>query len=163
MIRTTAREWTPIHKIIVTQSIIRASAAVYSYIRLIHSFVGGPPTPFKRWPPLRRAPDGKVIVMVAANEDGYRLDGFSCSLQQKSAADDIALHRTVRAALKDELGVLAAVFAGLSPEVPESLSVNGAGAFEVGGPEGDNGLSGKDFSRSTGPGRCTHVASQRRL
>lgn len=83
--------------------------------------------------------------MVAANEDGYRLDGFSCSLQQKSAADDIALHRTVRAALKDELGVLAAVFAGLSPEVPESLSVNGAGAFEVGGPEGDNGLSGKDF------------------
>lgn len=27
--------------------------------------------------------------------------------------------------------------------LPEQLTVNGAGAFEVGGPEGDNGLSGK--------------------
>jgi S-adenosylmethionine synthetase len=38
---------------------------------------------------------------------------------------------------------LAATLPGLSPEVPEALTVNGAGAFEVGGPEGDNGLSGK--------------------
>jgi len=94
-------------------------------------------------PGLKLGPDGKVIVMVAANEGGYGLDGFSCSLQQKSEADDIALHRTVRMVLKDELGVLATVFPGLSPEVPESLCVNGAGTFEVGGPEGDNGLSGK--------------------
>jgi S-adenosylmethionine synthetase len=39
--------------------------------------------------------------------------------------------------------VLSRALPGLSPGVPESLTVNGAGAFEVGGPEGDNGLSGK--------------------
>lgn len=32
---------------------------------------------------------------------------------------------------------------GLSADVPDDITVNGAGAFEVGGPEGDNGLSGK--------------------
>ena len=32
---------------------------------------------------------------------------------------------------------------GFKPTVPERFHVNGAGNFEVGGPEGDNGLSGK--------------------
>lgn len=94
-------------------------------------------------PGLKLGPDGKVIVMLASNESGYRLDRFSCSLQQKSEADDIALHRAVRLVLKDELAVLMTVFPRLSSEVPESLCINGAGAFEIGGPEGDNGLSGK--------------------
>jgi S-adenosylmethionine synthetase len=31
----------------------------------------------------------------------------------------------------------------LSTELPSQLTVNGAGAFEVGGPEGHNGMSGK--------------------
>ncbi len=39
--------------------------------------------------------------------------------------------------------VLSRVFADLVPNVPRKLSVNGAGTLEVGGPEGDNGLSGK--------------------
>ena len=39
--------------------------------------------------------------------------------------------------------VLSTAFADLAPDVPGELSVNGAGAFEIGGPEGDNGLSGK--------------------
>ena len=68
---------------------------------------------------------------------------FSCSLQQKSAADDLALHRAVRVALEEEMKNLSGSFPDLAPEIPRELSVNGAGAFEVGGPEGDNGLSGK--------------------
>src|SRR5262249_11171368 len=32
---------------------------------------------------------------------------------------------------------------GLQAGLPESIQVNGAGNFEVGGPEGDNGLNGK--------------------
>ena len=94
-------------------------------------------------PGLQLGPDGKVIVMVGQNDEGYRLDGFSCSLQQMAGASDIALHRKVRELLHEELGRLAANFGHLIPEMPESLSVNGAGTFEVGGPEGDNGLSGK--------------------
>ena len=37
----------------------------------------------------------------------------------------------------------AAAIPGFKPTVPERFHVNGAGNFEVGGPEGDNGLSGK--------------------
>jgi S-adenosylmethionine synthetase len=88
-------------------------------------------------------PDGKVIVIVGEKEGGYYLEGFSCSLQQMEGDSDIALHRKVREALTEELGYLATNFQPLSPEAPERLSVNGAGSFEVGGPEGDNGLSGK--------------------
>jgi S-adenosylmethionine synthetase len=94
-------------------------------------------------PDLQLGPDGKVIVMVSELDEGYVLDGFSCSLQQMAGASDIALHRKVRKLLEEELGRLSGELSCLSSQVPESLSVNGAGTFEVGGPEGDNGLSGK--------------------
>ncbi len=84
------------------------------------------------------------------NDDGCQplqrlgdLAAFSCSLQQQNQTDAVALHRAVRLALTEELRVLAQALPGLSSALPEQLSVNGAGAFEVGGPEGDNGLSGK--------------------
>ena len=94
-------------------------------------------------PELNLGPDGKVIVFVEEVSDGYCLEEFSCSLQQKSASDDLALHRAVRMTLEDEMKALSEVFSDLAPDVPRELSVNGAGTFEVGGPEGDNGLSGK--------------------
>jgi S-adenosylmethionine synthetase len=94
-------------------------------------------------PDLQLGPDGKVIVMVSEVNEGYVLDGFSCSLQQMAGASDIALHRKVRELLEAELDRLSIELSCLSPQIPKSLSVNGAGTFEVGGPEGDNGLSGK--------------------
>ncbi|MDA1326537.1 MAG: methionine adenosyltransferase domain-containing protein [Proteobacteria bacterium] len=94
-------------------------------------------------PDLGLGPDGKVIVIVEIEDDRYRLEGFSCSLQQKSTSDDLALHRAVRVTLEEELKRLSEVCPRLAPDVPRELSVNGAGTFEVGGPEGDNGLSGK--------------------
>ena len=94
-------------------------------------------------PDLNLGPDGKVIIVVREEDDIWKLDGFSCSLQQRQSSDDVALHRAVRLAVEDEIQQLAAVLPGLSPSLPEQLTVNGAGAFEVGGPEGDNGLSGK--------------------
>lgn len=92
---------------------------------------------------LELGPDGKVIVIVGIDDGGYRLEGFSCSLQQKSASDDLTLHRAVRVTLEEEMKNLSKVCSRLAPDVPRELSVNGAGTFEVGGPEGDNGLSGK--------------------
>jgi S-adenosylmethionine synthetase len=94
-------------------------------------------------PDLLLGPDGKVAVLVSEHEDSFRLEGFTCSLQQKEGADDLALHRAVRVALEEKLASLAEDFPRLEKEVPEKLFVNGAGNFDVGGPEGDNGLSGK--------------------
>jgi S-adenosylmethionine synthetase len=94
-------------------------------------------------PDLDLGPDGKVIVFVREDGTTSSLEEFSCSLQQRARADDVALHRAVRLAVEDEIGRLAEAIPGLSGKLPDSLNVNGAGAFEVGGPEGDNGLSGK--------------------
>ena len=94
-------------------------------------------------PELALGPDGKVLVLVRESGASWSLESFSCSLQQRAAADDVALHRAVRLAVTDELQKLSAILPGLSAALPDQLTVNGAGAFEVGGPEGDNGLSGK--------------------
>jgi S-adenosylmethionine synthetase len=94
-------------------------------------------------PALDLGPDGKVLVLVREDGGSWSIEAFSCSLQQRVKADEVALHRAVRLAIGDELQQLSASLPGLSAELPEQLTVNGAGAFEVGGPEGDNGLSGK--------------------
>jgi len=94
-------------------------------------------------PDLQLGPDGKVAVLVSEHEDSWRLEGFTCSLQQKEGADDLALHRAVRVSLEEKVASLAGDFPRLLQYVPEKIFVNGAGNFDVGGPEGDNGLSGK--------------------
>ena len=94
-------------------------------------------------PELALGPDGKVLVLVRESGASWSLESFSCSLQQRVSADDVALHRAVRLAVADELQKLSSILPGLSAALPDQLTVNGAGAFEVGGPEGDNGLSGK--------------------
>ena len=109
---------------------------VRAFAQRLHRLIGEKPD-------LSLGPDGKVIVFVREDGTNWSLDGFSCSLQQREYADDIALHRAVRLAVGEELARLSNLLPGLSPELPEELTVNGAGAFDVGGPEGDNGLSGK--------------------
>jgi S-adenosylmethionine synthetase len=119
-------------------------------------------------PDLNLGPDGKLLVSVrcrdavpavrsvrphehrdaishfgATNRLAWAIEGISCSLQQRASADAIGLHRAVRQALGDELKQLSRELPGLAPTVPEQIHVNGAGAFDIGGPMGDNGLSGK--------------------
>jgi len=94
-------------------------------------------------PELGLGPDGKVLILVRQEGQNWSMTSFSCSLQQRTSGDDVALHRAVRLAVTDELQKLAVQLPGLSPIPPDQFTVNGAGAFEVGGPEGDNGLSGK--------------------
>jgi len=94
-------------------------------------------------PELVLGPDGKVLVVLHDEGKAWSLDAFSCSLQQRATGDDVALHRVVRIVVEEELANLAAALPGFSPVTPDQLSVNGAGDFELGGPEGDNGLSGK--------------------
>lgn len=96
-----------------------------------------------RQPELLLGPDGKVTVIYEQDNDRSHVAGFSTSLQQKVNGPAIALHRAVLAALKTELIVATAAIPGFDPTIPVEVHVNGAGDFEVGGPEGDNGLSGK--------------------
>ena len=94
-------------------------------------------------PELGLGPDGKVLVMVAEDAQGWALERCSCSLQQHAGADGVALHRAVRLLVENELARMTGELRGLSAAMPGELLVNGAGDFEFGGPEGDNGLSGK--------------------
>lgn len=91
-----------------------------------------------RRPDLGLGPDGKTLVTVR----GRALVGVSLSVHHAPGIDWVALTREARAACE-------AVAAEYVPSELEPLGpdvdwlVNGAGAFEVGGPGGDNGLSGK--------------------
>jgi len=91
-------------------------------------------------PPMDR---DRVASFVTTNSHAFAIEGMTCSLQQRASADPIGLHRAVRQALADELKQLSRELPGLAPTVPEQIHVNGAGAFDTGGPMGDNGLSGK--------------------
>jgi hypothetical protein len=83
-------------------------------------------------PELRLGPDGKLMLV-----------GFTASVQQAVGGNEIELNRAVRQCVTEELANSLAAIPGLCTELPTSFHVNGAGNFEVGGPEGDNGLSGK--------------------
>jgi S-adenosylmethionine synthetase len=89
-------------------------------------------------PDLRLGPDGKCLVAVR----GRRLAGVSLSLHHAPLADWVALTRESRAACEAVASEFVAA-GELEPFGAEEWLVNGAGAFEVGGPRGDNGLSGK--------------------
>ncbi len=90
-------------------------------------------------PDLGLGPDGKTLVVVR----GRALVGVSLSIQHAPGIDWVALTREARAAC-DAIAAEYVDGGELEPLGPEvDWLVNGAGAFEVGGPEGDNGLSGK--------------------
>jgi S-adenosylmethionine synthetase len=73
-------------------------------------------------------PDGKVIVAV----EGEAVVGLSLSLHHRPGVTRSTLW-----------GIAGEVAQGLGLQSLEQVQVNGGGDFEVGGPLGDNGLSGK--------------------
>lgn len=102
--------------------------------------------------PLSICPDGKVLLVLEESPDPasahpiqthYRLRSVSASLLAPDEVDGVTLLRAVRSAVQALLERACLVMPGLSCEMPESIVVNGGGNFHIGGPEGDNGLSGK--------------------
>jgi S-adenosylmethionine synthetase len=89
-------------------------------------------------PALGMGPDGKALVAVR----GRRLVGVSVSVHHHGGAEWIALTSTVRRACEEVAGEFVAA-GELEPLDEVDWVINGAGAFELGGPLGDNGLSGK--------------------
>jgi S-adenosylmethionine synthetase len=89
-------------------------------------------------PALGLGPDGKTLVAVR----GRALAGVSLSVHHRPGVEWIELTRAVRAACEKVAAEY--IDAGeLDPLADVDWLINGAGAFEIGGPEGDNGLSGK--------------------
>jgi S-adenosylmethionine synthetase len=72
-----------------------------------------------------------------------RLAACSTSLQQAIGGPAVELHRAVLEILRDELADAERSIPGFVGALPADVTINGAGDFAVGGPEGDNGLSGK--------------------
>lgn len=94
-------------------------------------------------PDLRLGPDGKLAVLLVEDQGSYHLSAFNASLQQALDGPGVELHRATLAVLRQELQRFSETIPGFRPDVPEEVTVNGAGNFIAGGPEGDNGLSGK--------------------
>ena len=99
--------------------------------------------------PLRLCPDGKLLVVLeespasaSPSKRRWRWRTLSASLLAPDEVDGIALHREVRAGVQAVLQRARAALPGMEDAEPEIL-VNPGGSFHVGGPEGDNGLSGK--------------------
>jgi S-adenosylmethionine synthetase len=92
----------------------------------------------RRQPALKLGPDGKVLIVVR----GRALVGVSVSVHHAAGTEWMTLTSTVIDACKAVASEY--IDAGeLEPLADVDWLVNGAGAFEIGGPEGDNGLSGK--------------------
>ncbi len=82
-------------------------------------------------------PDGKVLVVVR----GRRLEAVSLSLHHGASADWLKLCALAKRAC---LGVASEYVAAGELDPPRAdWLFNGAGTFSIGGPLGDNGLSGK--------------------
>jgi S-adenosylmethionine synthetase len=97
--------------------------------------------------PLLLCPDGKVLVVLEEElsssgvPTAWKLHSVSCSLLAQ--AGDVELHRAAAHAVREAACELARRLPGFEASDPHELVVNGSGTFAIGGPEGDNGLSGK--------------------
>jgi S-adenosylmethionine synthetase len=90
-------------------------------------------------------PDFKILASLHERPDGVTWDRLVLSILHRPGLGHEAQHRRLLPELLQILGELEA--GGLSGVAsnfdPRKLVLNGAGEFAIGGPEGDNGLSGK--------------------
>jgi S-adenosylmethionine synthetase len=93
--------------------------------------------------PLELCPDGKVLLVLAETCNAMRIHSVSASLLAPNHVSGIELQREVTQALRRLIAKASPLLPTLLPEIPEHIVVNGGGNFLIGGPEGDNGLSGK--------------------
>ena len=97
-------------------------------------------------PELDLGPDGKIVVTLRKDGDRVALHALSCSIQQRNFADRIPLKRLLHQVVEEEMQHLGDSTPCFRSEIPDQIALNGAGEFEIGGPEGDNGLAGKKLA-----------------
>jgi S-adenosylmethionine synthetase len=88
-------------------------------------------------------PDGKVLLVLAQGQQAWRVKSVSLSLLPRTGISDLELQRVALSVIQEFLVEARKQLPLLSDALPEHIVVNGGGTFAIGGPEGDNGLSGK--------------------
>lgn len=78
-------------------------------------------------------PDGKVLVQIEKNGEKWRPSSISISINHHEKSDWMVLRSIAEQAVEESISGM--------PMPP--ILLNGAGSFISGGPNGDNGLSGK--------------------
>ena len=92
-------------------------------------------------------PDFKVLVHIDDNGGRYEWRRLTLSIQHREGVFAAEQHELVLPVVSEELAELEARgLAGISNLPLENFILNGMGDFIVGGPEGDNGLSGKKLA-----------------
>ncbi len=93
---------------------------------------------------LRIGPDGKVLVRFRERDGRFRWSHCNVAVQHARGVGYDALHALVLPALQEAVRDLDAALPGLAASFrPEAIRLDGGGDFSCGGPNGDNGLSGK--------------------
>lgn len=97
-------------------------------------------------------PDGKILAVVRSDRSGnaisHVVEACSCSVHHDPAIGTVEIIALAKAAFAQAQERLRQVFeehgdGSTVTFADHALTVNGAGDFAVGGPEGDNGLAGK--------------------
>ena len=92
-------------------------------------------------------PDFKVLVHLDDKDGRYQWRRLTLSIQHRAGVFAAEQHELVLPVVRDALAELEARgLAGISDLPLEDFVLNGMGDFIVGGPEGDNGLSGKKLA-----------------
>lgn len=95
----------------------------------------------------RFGPDFKVLVHIDDEDGHYRWRRLTVSIQHRAGVFPAEQHELVLPVVRGALAELEARgLAGISDLQLKDFILNGAGDFIVGGPEGDNGLSGKKLA-----------------
>lgn len=91
--------------------------------------------------------DFKVLVHIDDEDGHYRWRRLTVSIQHRAGVFPAEQHELVLPVVRGALAELEARgLAGISDLQLKDFILNGAGDFIVGGPEGDNGLSGKKLA-----------------
>lgn len=90
-------------------------------------------------------PDMKILVDIVSQGGKYSFNSLNISWQNKNLQVS-KVQELIRNELNKVLNDLAVPYLGLKAIEPQKVFINRAGDFKIGGPEGDNGLSGKKLA-----------------
>ena len=113
----------------------------------IANFIGRKVDAWRRTASDKFGPDFKVLVHIDVNGGRYEWRRLTLSIQHAPGVFAAEQHELVLPVVSGALAELEARgLAGISNLPLENFILNGMGDFIVGGPEGDNGLSGKKLA-----------------
>ena len=113
----------------------------------IANYIGRKIDAWRRTASDKFGPDFKVLVHIGHNGGRYEWRRFTLSIQHAPGVFAAEQHELVLPVVSEALGELETRgLVGISDLPLENFILNGMGDFIVGGPEGDNGLSGKKLA-----------------